>query len=68
VNPERFATGAQLPELGHTGDDVFVDTAVEASEFLLDSNYVVFAEVVYRQRQVIPMGTHPAPRLANLFL
>jgi hypothetical protein len=36
--------------------------------FLVDNIYVVFGDQVFQQSIGIPMGTHCAPLLADLFL
>ena len=43
------------------------DDIIKMLEFLVDNIFVVFAEKVFQQTFGIPMGTHCAPLLADIF-
>ena len=59
------AIWSDVPSTKHSFSE---DKVTSHVEYLMDNIYVNVGNKVFRQCVVIPMGTHCAPLLANLFL
>ena len=59
---------ANLLNERRSGFCLSVQQMIDCVNFLVDNNYILYKDDMFRQVKGIPMGTNCAPHLANLFL